>query len=149
MTYAAAPHGNLPDYPLPPGPTRQSPAHLRRQGKRTLWKRHLGHFCNLCCYCGSESLRGCADTAVRLSRAEPSGASGFLFLLLYLIAGFILDLPAELLYQHNLSLQYGLSVQGWASWFGDQAKSLAIGLVIGSHLALLLFWVIRKFPRRW
>ena len=40
-------------------------------------------------------------------------------------------------------------MQGWASWFADQAKSLAIGLVIGGHLALLLFWVIRKFPRRW
>jgi Zn-dependent protease with chaperone function len=73
---------------------------------------------------------------------------GFTFLLLFLIATTLLDLPLEL-YGHHLSLKYGLSVQGWASWFGDLGKMFLLTWIIGGLLLMLLFWVIRKLPRRW
>src|SRR5205823_5376863 len=48
-----------------------------------------------------------------------------------------------------LAVQYGQSVQRWPSWFGDQSKSLALEYVFSVPLAMLLFWVIGRSPRRW
>jgi STE24 endopeptidase len=73
---------------------------------------------------------------------------GHAFLFLYLIAGFLLSLPLSL-YAEHLSRVYGLSVQSWPSWFGDQAKAFALAWIIGGLLLMLLFWIIRKLPRAW
>lgn len=73
---------------------------------------------------------------------------GYVFLLLFLAMATLLELPLEL-YAHHLSLKYGLSVQSWASWFGDQGKAFLLTWAIGGLLLMLLFWVIRKLPRRW
>ncbi|AFL89015.1 Zn-dependent protease with chaperone function [Terriglobus roseus DSM 18391] len=72
----------------------------------------------------------------------------FYFLLLFGIITSVLDLPLAL-YGHWLRLHYGLSVQGWGSWIGDQLKSSAIGWFIGGLLTMLLFLIIRKLPRSW
>ena len=40
-------------------------------------------------------------------------------------------------------------MQSWGSYFGDEAKLFALEWVIGGLLVMLLFWVIRKLPRRW
>ena len=40
-------------------------------------------------------------------------------------------------------------MQGWGSWFGDWAKSLAVGLVVAIPLVWLLYALLRKSPRRW
>ncbi len=40
-------------------------------------------------------------------------------------------------------------MQSWASWFGDQGKAFLLSWIIGGLLVMLLFWVIRKLPRRW
>lgn len=60
----------------------------------------------------------------------------------------ILDLPTSL-YGHWLSLRYEQSVQGWGSWFWDWSKSEMIGLVIGIPVIWLLYFSIRRSPRRW
>jgi STE24 endopeptidase len=60
----------------------------------------------------------------------------------------ILDLPLAA-YQHSISRQYGLSVQGWRSWFGDALKGELISLLLSLVLLSLMMWVIRKSPRRW
>ena len=73
---------------------------------------------------------------------------GYTFLLLFLLAGFLLDLPLRL-YGHHLGLAYGLSVQGWGSWFWDIAKEILLTWLIGGSIFMLLFWVLRKWPRRW
>ncbi|HKW77091.1 MAG TPA: M48 family metallopeptidase [Terriglobales bacterium] len=52
-------------------------------------------------------------------------------------------------YSHHISLQYGLSVQGWRSWFGDVLKGEAISIVIGVLALWLLVFLIRRSPRRW
>lgn len=60
----------------------------------------------------------------------------------------ILDLPLGV-YGHHLGLGYGLSVQGWGSWFWDWTK----GQVISVALSVFLFWglyaILRRSPRRW
>jgi Zn-dependent protease with chaperone function len=67
---------------------------------------------------------------------------------LYLLTTGLLDLPLDA-YEHSISLRYGLSVQGWASWFGDAGKGFLVGAVLASILLWLMIFIIRKFPRRW
>jgi Zn-dependent protease with chaperone function len=58
------------------------------------------------------------------------------------------QLPFEL-YQHHISLKYGLSVQHWGSWFGDWGKSLLLGCLFASILGWILYGIIRRSPQRW
>ena len=60
----------------------------------------------------------------------------------------LLSLPLDA-YEHNISLRYGLSVQGWGSWFWDQLKGEIIGLILGTLLLWLMIIIIRKSPKRW
>ncbi len=73
---------------------------------------------------------------------------GYSFVFLLLLTTALLDLPLGV-YGHALSLRYGLSVQRWPGWLGDQAKGLLLNWAIGGLLVMLLFFLIRKFPRRW
>jgi STE24 endopeptidase len=73
---------------------------------------------------------------------------GYSFLLLFTLANFIVGLPIEL-YDQHMQLKYGFSVQRWLSYFGDDAKSLGLAWIFGGLVLMLLFWIIRKFPRRW
>ncbi|WP_030145063.1 M48 family metallopeptidase [Spirillospora albida] len=45
--------------------------------------------------------------------------------------------------------RYGLSTQTHAAWLADQAKSLAVTWVISTIALLLLYAVMRRFPRYW
>jgi STE24 endopeptidase len=67
---------------------------------------------------------------------------------LFLLTTDLLDLPLGA-YQHSVSRQYGLSVQSWGSWFGDQLKGELIGFILGTFLLWLMIFIIRKSPRRW
>ncbi|HSM88157.1 MAG TPA: M48 family metallopeptidase [Candidatus Limnocylindrales bacterium] len=67
---------------------------------------------------------------------------------LFLLTVSLLGLPLDM-YSHKVGLDYGLSVQGWGSWFGDFAKGQAISLVLGTVLLWLMIFIIRKSPRRW
>lgn len=75
-------------------------------------------------------------------------AQGFLFTFLFLLITSLLMLPLEM-YGHHEAVAYGQSVQTWASWFGDQAKSFGLAFVLGGLFVMLLFWVMHKSPRRW
>lgn len=44
---------------------------------------------------------------------------------------------------------YGLATQSFGAWMGDQLKSLVIGVVFGALALVLLYAVIRRFPRTW
>ena len=50
---------------------------------------------------------------------------------------------------HAASLHYRISVQGWASWLGDQGKGLGVALVLGVPLGLFFNWIVRRSPRRY
>jgi Zn-dependent protease with chaperone function len=86
------------------------------------------------------------DLAERASTNTFMQALVFVPLLILLIA--VASLPIEI-YGHHISLAYGLSVQGWASWAGDWCKAQAVSLVILVPMVFALFRIIRKSPQRW
>ncbi len=86
------------------------------------------------------------NLAVNLSKNR--WAQGFTFFFLFLLLTTMLSLPLDMYGQH-VRTAYGLSVQHWGSWFGDQSKSFALTFVFGGLGVMLLFFLIRKFPRRW
>jgi Zn-dependent protease with chaperone function len=73
---------------------------------------------------------------------------GLAFFTLYLLLSTLASLPLELL-GHAASLHYGISVQGWVSWLGDQGKALGIGILVGPLLMLLFHWLVKVAPRFW
>jgi Zn-dependent protease with chaperone function len=60
----------------------------------------------------------------------------------------VLELPTGI-YQNWVSRRYGLSVQGWGSWFWDWTKGEFVSVILGTIFIWLLYSVIRKSPRRW
>ena len=60
------------------------------------------------------------------------------------VAGLPLDAAG-----HAASQHYGISVQGWAGWLGDQGKGLGVALAIGAPLGLFFNWLVRVSPRRY
>jgi STE24 endopeptidase len=86
------------------------------------------------------------DVAEAVSRTRFVQALVFVPLLMLTIT--VLQLPLDM-YQQSISRQFGLSVQGWASWFGDLGKGFLITLLI----FIFAIWgstkLIRRSPRRW
>lgn len=73
---------------------------------------------------------------------------GLLFFAVFFIITTLASLPLDAL-GHAASRHYGISVQGWPSWFGDQGKGLTISVVLGSLVLLLFNWIVRVSPRRY
>ncbi|GGV04976.1 hypothetical protein GCM10010182_24370 [Actinomadura cremea] len=44
---------------------------------------------------------------------------------------------------------YGLSTQSWSAWFVDELKSLGLTWAVYGVVLLLLYTVVRRFPRYW
>ena len=86
------------------------------------------------------------DVAERLTKNRWGQCFAFTFLLLLAIT--LLDLPLRV-YGHHAALAYGLSVQGWGSWVWDETKSFWLTWFVGALLVMVLFWVIRRSPKRW
>jgi STE24 endopeptidase len=86
------------------------------------------------------------DIAERTHRLRVVQAAVFVPLLLLVLA--FLELPVSM-YQHHVSVSYGLSVQGWASWFTDYSKAFGVNLFV----YFLVLWGVTNFirmsPRRW
>jgi Zn-dependent protease with chaperone function len=142
---AAPRHGNIPDYSLSPADLATS-QHLSTIRITMHFVEEGWGIVSLLLLLWLGVIAWMRNTAVKISANR--WLQGYVFLLLYLVAGALVSLPLDLYSQH-LSRSYGLSVQSWASWFGDQGKSLALGWIIGGLVMMLLFWVIRKFPRGW
>jgi STE24 endopeptidase len=86
------------------------------------------------------------DWAERVSKNRFVQALIFVPLLMLTLT--VLGLPLDA-YQQSISRQYGLSVQGWGSWFGDVLKGQAVSLVILTLAIWGITTLIRKSPRRW
>jgi STE24 endopeptidase len=86
------------------------------------------------------------DLAERGSKNSFMQTLIFVPLLVLLIA--VISLPIDI-YHHQISLTYGLSVQGWGSWAADWCKAEGVSLVILVPMVFGLFRVIRKSPQRW
>ncbi len=81
-----------------------------------------------------------------VSRRRILQAAIFTPLLLALLE--VVGLPAAIA-RHWLALRYGISVQGWSSWFLDLGKGSLLQFALGILLVWLLYAVMRRSPRRW
>ena len=80
-------------------------------------------------------------------RAGRRWVQGLLFFAIFIIIDTLASLPLDMA-GHLVSLNYGISVQGWGGWLLDRAKGLALSFVL--VLVFLLFnWMVRRWPRRY
>ena len=143
---AAAPvHSDLPDYSLAPDKLAKA-QHLAGVHVTMHFADEIWGIVQIVLLLWLGVIAWMRDRAVGSGRNR--WVQGYLFLLLFLVVTTLLELPLDL-YSHHLSLKYGLSVQSWPSWFGDMGKEFLLSWIIGGLLLMLLFWVIRKLPRRW
>jgi Zn-dependent protease with chaperone function len=73
---------------------------------------------------------------------------GFIFFAVLLILITLANLPLDL-YGHSVSRSYGISIQGWGGWLGDQAKALGVTVLLATPVLLLFNWIVRRWPRRY
>jgi Zn-dependent protease with chaperone function len=73
---------------------------------------------------------------------------GVLFFAAFIVITTIASLPLDAI-GNGVSRHYGISVQGWGSWMGDQGKGLGVSLVLGVLVLLLFNWIVRVSPRRY
>jgi Zn-dependent protease with chaperone function len=73
---------------------------------------------------------------------------GVLFFAAFIVITSLASMPLDWFSQH-VEKHFGISVQGWGSWLGDQAKALGLTLVIGTLVLLLFSWIVRRWPRRY
>jgi len=138
-------HAQTPAYSLPPEKLAKALAlnhqELLLEGMRLVW----GFVLLLLL------LRlGVASRLERLA-ARVSGKAwlqGLVFLPLLLLLISLLHLPLAIV-GHHVALHFGLSVQGWGSWFGDWGKSFALTLLAGTVVVSILFAIVRAAPRLW
>ena len=72
-----------------------------------------------------------------------------LYALPYVVAGFLLALPWTIYTRFFREKQYGLMSQDFGAWFGEQAVSLVISMIVFPLLLMAIFAVIRRAPKSW
>jgi STE24 endopeptidase len=87
------------------------------------------------------------NLAERITRSKP--LQTFIYWLQYLLFVTVATSPLTVYEGYFREHKYGLATQTFGPWTVDQLKSLAVNLVLGGLLAVLLFGVVRKFPRAW
>jgi STE24 endopeptidase len=92
-------------------------------------------------------------TASRLERwtgrcGSLGWVQGLLFFAGFIVITSVAGLPLDMI-GHIASRHYGISIQGWGSWFGDEGKALALALALGTWVLLLFNWIVRRWPRRY
>jgi Zn-dependent protease with chaperone function len=73
---------------------------------------------------------------------------GLLFFAAFLVISTLASLPFDII-GHHYGRSYGISVQRWSGWAGDQAKALGLSILIGAPVLLLFNWIVRRWPRRY
>jgi len=68
---------------------------------------------------------------------------------LWVLAAFLLGLPADIYTGFVREHQYGLATQDFAGWFGDALKGLMVSLVIVPPVIALIYAAVRKAGDRW
>ena len=142
---SSPPNGNIPSYSLKPADLAKAD-HLESVRDTLHFGEAIWGIVQLVLLLSLGVIRRFREAVVL--RFRNRWLQGYGFFLLFQLATTLLSLPLDV-YGQWLRRSYGLSVQGWASWAGDQAKSFGISWLIGGLLLMLLFLVIRKFPQRW
>lgn len=92
----------------------------------------------------SARIRDWAERATRFRFLQTA-----LYSLVYIAGSALLLLPWSAYEGYFREHQYGMSNQDLGGWLGDQAKGLAIGLVLGSLAITAIYAVLRKSPKNW
>jgi len=71
------------------------------------------------------------------------------YLILFSILTYVLDLPLDYYQGYVRQHAYGLSNQTFAKWMGDSVKGLAVGLVFSILFVWIPYLLIRKQPKKW
>lgn len=87
------------------------------------------------------------DLAERVTRFMPLRTA--LYWVQFLIVTSVLAFPLTVYAGFVREHAYGLATQGFGSWFGDQLKGLAVGLVFGGGFAVVIYAVLRHATRTW
>lgn len=87
------------------------------------------------------------DRAERVTRFAPLRTA--LYWVQFLIVTSVLVFPLTVYAGFVREHAYGLATQGFGSWFGDQLKGLAVGLVFGGVFAIVIYAVLRRAQRTW
>lgn len=66
-----------------------------------------------------------------------------------MLLSFLASLPLSYYGGFVVEHRYGLSNQTRRSWFIEQLKGLGVSLALGLPLIQGVYWVIRRYPRRW
>jgi STE24 endopeptidase len=84
--------------------------------------------------------------------AERASSHWFVQLIIFaplvLLTLSILNVPTDI-WDESLARAYGLSVQTWGAWTRDWILNLAISLIPATILVGILYFAIRRSPRRW
>jgi STE24 endopeptidase len=72
-----------------------------------------------------------------------------IYFALFLAITFVVGLPLSYCTGFARPHAYGLSNQSFGKWFGDEAKGLMVGLVMGSLVLWVPYLLVKKSPRRW
>jgi STE24 endopeptidase len=91
--------------------------------------------------------RGMRNWSERISKRR--WIQTFLYFVQFIILTSIIVFPFTVYVGYIREHQYQLSTQNFSQWLGDQAKGLAVSIVLGGLAVTALFAVVRKFPRTW
>jgi len=76
-------------------------------------------------------------------------ARTFLYYGAFTIIGAVLTFPWTIYTGFVREHAYGLATQSFGGWLGDQAKALAVNLILGGIVVAVLYAVVHKLPRSW
>ncbi len=92
----------------------------------------------------SARIRDWAERRTRLRWLQTA-----IYALVYTAVSTVILLPWSAYEGYFREHQYDMSNQTLPAWLGDQAKGLAIGLVLGTFAITAIYAVLRKAPRNW
>lgn len=87
------------------------------------------------------------DWAERVTRFKP--VHTFVYWGEYLVVTSLLTFPLAVYEGYSREHKYGLATQTFGPWLNDQFKMLMVNLVFGGIACVLLFGVVRRWPRSW
>ena len=92
----------------------------------------------------SVRMRNLAERITRLRWLQTG-----IYVVMYIVLTTLITLPWNLYEGYFREHQYGLSNLTLGGWFGEQAKGLMVGLILGTVALVVIYAVIRKATRTW
>jgi STE24 endopeptidase len=72
-----------------------------------------------------------------------------IYIALFLVVLFVLDLPWSIYAQYIREGQYGLTEQAFSGWLRDRLVGLAVGVVLGSLVLTIIYAAVRRTGASW